>query len=45
MALLLFQCVSNKSESIVPELFLQLPRDALDFVHDAQQIAAQSFSI
>jgi len=43
MALLLFQCVSNKSESIIPELFSQLPRDSLYFVHDSQRIAAPEF--
>jgi hypothetical protein len=39
---LLVKCL-NKSESIVSELFLKLLGDSLDFVHDAQQIAAPEF--
>ena len=37
------QCVLNKSESIVSQLFLKLLDDSLDFVHDPQQIAAPEF--
>jgi hypothetical protein len=37
---LLVQCVLNKSNSIVSELFFKLLGDLLYFVHDSQQIAA-----
>jgi hypothetical protein len=43
MMFLLVQCVLNKSESIVSQLFLKLLGDSLDFVHDPQQIAAPEF--